>query len=111
MWHRGYTGWFERTVRELSGDPNFAFPYWDWTALPQVPDSFFNGVLDPNNPAFIASYNEFYSQLSNPMSALWNSFSTAQLQQMRNRGFQSVNDVWQAVRDSPMFFPRGRPAR
>lgn len=108
VWHRGFTGWFERTVRELSGDPNFAFPYWDWTALPQLPDSFFNGVLDPNNPAYIASYNEFFAQLSNPMSALWNSFSTAQLQQMRNRGFRSVNDVWQAVRDSPMFFPRGR---
>src|SRR5262245_45369207 len=31
-WHRGYLGWLEQTCRKLSGDPDFALPYWDWTA-------------------------------------------------------------------------------
>ena len=29
VWHRGYIGWFEQVCRELSGDPQFALPYWD----------------------------------------------------------------------------------
>ncbi len=32
-WHRLYLHFFERIVREASGDPNFALPYWD----PSVP--------------------------------------------------------------------------
>lgn len=31
VWHRGYLGYFEQTIRSLSGDPDFALPYWDWT--------------------------------------------------------------------------------
>src|SRR5580704_11642598 len=38
VWHRGYLGYFEQTIRNLSGDDGFAMPYWDWTALPQIPD-------------------------------------------------------------------------
>jgi tyrosinase len=38
VWHRGYVGYFERTIRALSGDDSFAIPYWDWTQLPQIPD-------------------------------------------------------------------------
>src|SRR5262249_3890259 len=36
-WHRAYLVWFERICRQLSGDQNFALPYWDWTKNPQVP--------------------------------------------------------------------------
>lgn len=107
-WHRGYLGWFEQTCRELSGDPNFAFPYWDWTTLPQIPAQFFEGVLNPENDAYIASLAEFEKQLRNPMSDLWKSFSPAQLQQLQDRGFNSIDDVWQVVVQSPMFFPRGQ---
>jgi hypothetical protein len=39
VWHRGYIGWFEQICRELSGDPGFAPPYWDWTEN-----------TDPNSP-------------------------------------------------------------
>ena len=31
VWHRGYLGYFEETIRSLSGDQTFAIPYWDWT--------------------------------------------------------------------------------
>jgi hypothetical protein len=104
-WHRGYIGWFEQTCRELSGDQNFALPYWDWTVLPKIPDSFFQGVLNPENPSFIASLAKFEQQLKNPMSDLWKSFSPAQLQQLTARGFNSMDDVWKAVEADPMFFP------
>ena len=29
VWHRGFIGYFEETVRKYSDNPNFAFPYWD----------------------------------------------------------------------------------
>jgi hypothetical protein len=47
VWHRGYLGWFEQICREQSHDPNFALPYWDWTAEPRVPAVMFDDVLDP----------------------------------------------------------------
>src|SRR5262245_48779071 len=52
-WHRGYLGWFERVCRELSGDPDFALPYWDWTASPSLPAGMFDGVLDPRHDKFV----------------------------------------------------------
>jgi len=39
-WHRAYLLAFERLCRQLSGDPGFALPYWDWTANPQLPAVF-----------------------------------------------------------------------
>ncbi len=46
-WHRAYLLAFERICRQLSGNQNFALPYWDWTANPQLPAAFaaptFNG--------------------------------------------------------------------
>ncbi|HTY83018.1 MAG TPA: tyrosinase family protein, partial [Silvibacterium sp.] len=89
VWHRGYLGYFELTCRELSGDPDFALPFWDWTAMPRIPAQFFQGVLNPSNPAYISSYNDFFAQLSNPMSALWSSFTSAQIQQLSQRGYNS----------------------
>jgi tyrosinase len=65
VWHRGYVGYFEQTIRNLSGDPTFALPYWDWTQLPQIPDSMFSGVLTPTDSAFtpftkdIATFTSF----------------------------------------------------
>ncbi len=46
VWHRGYLGWFEQTLREVSGVPDFAIPYWDWTKTPRIPMPAFNGTLD-----------------------------------------------------------------
>ncbi len=85
-WHRGYIGWFEQICRDLSGDSTFALPYWDWTANPNLPAPFGdNSVLNPANPAFIASLQDFQNQMSGPVSALYQSFSQAQLAQAQIR--------------------------
>lgn len=39
-WHRMALYFFERVLREASGDPNFALPYWDYT----------NDATDPVDP-------------------------------------------------------------
>lgn len=104
-WHRGYLGWFEVICRELSGDPTFALPYWDWTAEPRVPASFFDGVLNPSNPAYIASLAAFQSQFTKPMSDFWNSLTADQLKELKLRNYNSMADVWQAVQAGPMFYP------
>jgi tyrosinase len=53
LWHRGYMGLFERTVRHYSGNPRFAFPYWNWTENAAVPPQFFEGVLNPKHPDYM----------------------------------------------------------
>jgi len=67
-WHRGYLGWFEQICRELSGDPQFALPYWDWTADPQVPAGLFDGVLDPNHSAYIPSAADFETRFKSALA-------------------------------------------
>ena len=104
-WHRGYIGWFEETIRSLCGNPNFALPFWDWTKQPFVPPQFWQGVLNPSNPAYIASYNAFYAAFKGPMNTFWNGLTAAQKAQLHLRGYNSVNDLWAAVQGDPMFFP------
>jgi len=50
-WHRAYLAAFERICRELSGKPDFALPYWDWTNQRQVPPAFAAGNA-ASNPLF-----------------------------------------------------------
>lgn len=63
-WHRAYLGWFEQICRELSGDPQFALPYWDWTAEPSLPEGMFDGVLDPNHADFVGNGSDFETRLA-----------------------------------------------
>ncbi|NEO80604.1 tyrosinase family protein [Moorena sp. SIO4G3] len=106
-WHRGYLGWFEKTCRKLSGDPDFALPYWDWTQERYIPKKFFKGVLNPSHEAFISSYSTFKAEFENPMSDFWNSLTDNQLCQQKLRGYFSIDDVWQAIEnpEAPMFYP------
>jgi tyrosinase len=109
-WHRGYLGWWEQTVREFSGDPNFAFPYWDWTAQPYVPNEFWKGLLNPANPAYISNWTTFQNTFTAPMNKFYANLSaaqTAQLQQ-RNNGpgtpnFATAAGFW--ANTPGMFFP------
>ena len=51
-WHRMYLYWFEQVIREMSGDPAFALPYWDYSVPAQrvLPAPF----IDPASPLFVA---------------------------------------------------------
>jgi len=44
-WHRAYLAYFEQICRQLSGNADFALPYWDWTVDPKVPAPFWSGTL------------------------------------------------------------------
>ena len=58
-WHRGYTAMYERIIRSLTKNNDFAMPFWDWTANPLMPSVF----LDPKtpdgkpNPLFVSEPN------------------------------------------------------
>lgn len=100
VWHRGYVGYFEQTIRKLSGDPTFAMPYWDWTQLPQIPDSMFNGVLTPTSSPF-APYTKdigtFTSFIQPSLKRYWNGLSSAQRTQLSTRGYTSFDVMWNDV--------------
>lgn len=54
-WHRGYVLMYERAVRSLTGNADFAMPYWDWTAHPDFPAAFGDEQFDGQpNPLFVA---------------------------------------------------------
>lgn len=50
-WHRAYLQMYERAVRSITGNADFAMPFWDWTAHPDFPAAFgdqnFNGQPNP----------------------------------------------------------------
>jgi hypothetical protein len=37
-WHRAYLAWFEQTIRDLTGDDDWALPYWDYSVPGDVAD-------------------------------------------------------------------------
>jgi tyrosinase len=100
VWHRGYIGYFERTIRALSGDENFALPYWDWTQLPQIPEGMFDGVLTPTDHAFepyTGNLALFTSFIKPTLSDFWNKLSAAQHAQQDARGYKVFDDLWNDV--------------
>jgi tyrosinase len=117
-WHRGYLGWFEQICRELSGDPQFALPYWDWTAEQKVPSGMFDDVLDPTHPAYIPDAQEFEQRLKAALanSGYWTSpggvFNrNTQYGQLLLRKFRFDADImFDIVNDpsGPLFYERSR---
>ncbi|WP_216821053.1 tyrosinase family protein [Singulisphaera sp. GP187] len=94
-WHRGYIGWFEQTCRALSGDSNFALPYWDWTAGPYIPSAFTdNSVLNPANPAFIDGYAAFQQQFTDPVNTFYAGLTSGQQNELSLRGMATPADFW-----------------
>src|SRR5262245_9567685 len=49
-WHRAFTLAFENALRAVSGDASLALPYWDWVAVPRLPDLLQNSVFDALAP-------------------------------------------------------------
>ena len=100
VWHRGYLGFFEQTIRALSGDETFALPYWDWTQLPQIPDAVFDGVLTPTAAAFepyTGNLALFTSFIKEPLTKYWSTLSPAQRAQLNTRGYKTFDLMWNDV--------------
>lgn len=100
VWHRGYIGYFEQTIRTLTKVDSFALPYWDWTELPQIPDGMFDDYLTPTSAPFLpytGSVTAFTNTMKEPLTKYWSGLSDAQLAQQAKRGYNSIDDVWKDI--------------
>jgi tyrosinase len=99
-WHRGYVGYFEQTIRELSGDKDFAIPYWDWTRQPEIPARMFDGPLTPTDAAF-APYTRnlavFTKFIQPALKDEWKRLSSDQRDQLSARGYCTFDQLWNDV--------------
>lgn len=105
VWHRGYLGWFEQTLRDASGNPDFAIPYWDWTQSPRLPAGVFGNVLDPTNAAwspYTQDFQTFYNLMNPALTTLWSTFSAAQLGQLNIRMMSTLPSLWSQVQGDPV---------
>lgn len=96
-WHRGYLYHFEAICRELSGDPAFALPFWDWTSAPQVPDVLFDDVLTPTHALYEESLETFRPKFEPVIAELWNGLGPEQRKQLALRDCVSPADVWELL--------------
>ena len=103
-WHRGYLGSVERVIRELSGNPRFALPFWDWTDAPSVPARFFQGLLDPTNAGYIENYSIFADRMRDPIGRMWSALTPEQAKELRTRGITSADVLLAGMRSA--FAPR-----
>ena len=100
VWHRGYVGLFEQTIRKLSNDPVFTMPFWDWSELPQLPDEMFDGVLTPTDQAYrpytsdIATFTNF---IQPALKEYWDTLSKEQRGQQEERAVTSFEGLWEGV--------------
>ncbi|PWC39184.1 tyrosinase family protein [Azospirillum sp. TSO35-2] len=100
VWHRGYVGFFEETVRRYSDNPNFAFPYWDWTETPRIPNEMFDGPLTPVDKAFLPftkDLDTFTAYAKPAMLSYWNALNKAQRKQLDLRGYTTFDLLWNDV--------------
>ena len=52
-WHRAYTAMYERVIRLLTKNPDFAMPFWDWTASPHMPEVFLSKKTPDGKPNWL----------------------------------------------------------
>jgi len=100
VWHRGYIGYFERTIRRLSGDPGFTIPFWDWTRSPRIPAQMFDGVLSPTDAAYspiTGNLAKFTAFIKPAMQRYWNTLNAQQRSQLDTRGYTNFDLVWNDV--------------
>ena len=100
VWHRAYCGYFEETIRNLSKDPTFAMPYWDWTVLPEIPQTMFDGVLTPTDKAYepyTRTLDVFTAFIKPTLMTYWNSLDSPQRKQLSIRGYNTFDAMWNDV--------------
>lgn len=54
-WHRMFLYFFERILRDKSGDPTLTLPYWDYETKPELPAAFTN--KSKKNPLYDGTRN------------------------------------------------------
>jgi hypothetical protein len=96
-WHRGYLFQFEAICRELSQDPAFALPFWDWTRTPRVPDLLFDDVLTPTHELYEGSFETFRPKFEPVITDYWNGLTIDQHEQLTVRGYSSPADIWEKL--------------
>jgi tyrosinase len=89
-WHRPFLGYFEQICREVTKQDSFALPYWDWTANPVLPESFWKptratNILDPGSDFFIEDGDKFVSAMETPIKDYLTNLSTAQKSALTTR--------------------------
>lgn len=111
-WHRGYMGYFEQICREVTGVKEFAIPYWDWSAVQQVPGVMYEPWLTPETNGFIPTFNDFYNTFAKQLEIMYHKeFSGDQLAQLKVRNYTTPDDMWKDIKDppnGPMFFNLNR---
>lgn len=61
-WHRAYLLSYERMIRSVTGNNDFALPYWDWAANRGVPQAFKDATWNGQpNPLYVANRLNNYS--------------------------------------------------
>ncbi|HEY0026954.1 MAG TPA: tyrosinase family protein [Allosphingosinicella sp.] len=104
-WHRGFTGYVEQIVRQFSGDPNFAFPYWDWTDSPDIPAGM-TGFLDPRSFVAWPDLNAFRAAVDPALAKASYWTDAGQLQQLTLRQMQTRDAMWTEMEGC--YFPKQR---
>jgi tyrosinase len=99
-WHRGYIGWLETICRKLSGNPDFALPYWDWTESPKLPDAFLVGNLNPANYS-IPNFAAFKGDFRPAIHAFWSTLTAPQQQQLALRMYSTEDSLWASIQNDP----------
>lgn len=99
VWHRPYTGYFERIIRIYGEDDTFALPFWDWTKDQRVPDTMLMSDADPDNPldprsAKYPDWSTFENTFHDAFEAVWNGFDDAQRLQLDTRGYPDFDSFW-----------------
>jgi tyrosinase len=61
-WHRAYLLSYERMIRSVTSNNDFAMPYWDWAANRTVPQAFKDATYNgQDNPLYVSTRHNNYS--------------------------------------------------
>jgi tyrosinase len=105
-WHRPFISYFEQIIRVYSGDPEFALPYWDWSAQPHLPKQFFVTPADPDNPLdptsghYYETQQDFMAAFGTLSQQLYDDYSDAQKAQLKKRLIPDAASYVKQVHDN-----------
>jgi len=99
-WHRAYLLSYERMIRSVTGNADFALPYWDWAANRTVPQAFRDATYNGQaNPLYVATRSNAYSipdAYSGPtvMSDIFSQTNFELFASSRPAGQTNLNTTW-----------------